>query len=366
MIQQIKNDNFTLELEKWTNDYIKLFPYNFIEKLQFDGTMLSNHSCKAFSEKHNKIMVLNQIGFSKNYSLDCFINDLMQYKNVELHENILKLVDLNNINFNDNEEVFTDHDKNVENKDKSVSETEDLDTVKLLKNYTELYNDIVKELSLISSIIATLKKALNEDKLLNNQNNILSSLLTLNIVKSNSLSSKISNRQVNNEKILYDLNQLFITQFNINGISKNTLTSMIYNIMKYIDNNKQNANDIFKQYYNHQNRFYFTSIIGFFYEYGIGTTINYFKAFEMYKQSSDDFCPTSNNFTNNLLKDNQIIGLISLDYRIRTNKIENASEIKLTLPADVILRFTLIIFIINDTSTTVFFKHLLPAIFEQM
>ncbi|KAF0521655.1 kinase-like protein [Gigaspora margarita] len=325
MIQQIKNDNFTLELEKWTNDYkffkenrsIKFFPYNFIEKLQFDGTMLSNNSCKAFSEKHNKIMVLNQIGFSKNYSLDCFIHDLMQFKNVELHENILKFVgivkldikeiifiheyayngtlrqylkqsfsiinwndklrlakqivsaikylhendivhrnlhpekifihkdpqylqnletykldkssdiysigiilweissgitpfksensnlinsiihgkreiavsgtpkeyikiytecwqhkpdqrpiiqcvftDLNNINFNDNEEVFTDHEKYVEHKDISVSETEDLDTVKLLKNYTELYNDIVKELSLISSIIATLKKAL--------------------------------------------------------------------------------------------------------------------------------------------------------------------------------------------------------------
>ncbi|RIB13125.1 hypothetical protein C2G38_2198666 [Gigaspora rosea] len=95
--------------------------------------------------------------------------------------------------FKSEREVFMDHDKDVEYKDKSVSETEDLNTVNLLKNY-------IKELNLISSIILTLKKALNEDNLLNNQNNRSSSLLTLNIVKSNPLFSKTSSRQINNEK----------------------------------------------------------------------------------------------------------------------------------------------------------------------
>ncbi|CAG8793135.1 26848_t:CDS:1, partial [Racocetra persica] len=32
----------------------------------------------------------------------------------------------------------------------------------------------------------------------------------------------------------------------------------------------------------------------------------------MYKQASDDFCSTPDDFINNLLKENQIIGLISL------------------------------------------------------
>ncbi|CAG8808723.1 20662_t:CDS:2, partial [Gigaspora rosea] len=153
----------------------------------------------------------------------------------------------------------------------------------LLQHYNDLRNEVSEKLEIITSIIKALK---------------------MNFYN-------ISN---NDQKFLYDLNQLFIKQFNIQGVSKNCANFIINSINYYINENNKNPDEIHVQYNNHQYKHYFTSIIGFFYEYGIGTTIDYLKAFEMYKQAVDDICFSHNNslIENNVLKENHIIGLISL------------------------------------------------------
>ncbi|CAG8633296.1 20448_t:CDS:2, partial [Gigaspora margarita] len=190
--------------------------------------------------------------------------------------------DLNDINYNDLidfKEIFTGNNINVEYKSNLELETENLNTTDLMKHCTDLYIETTKELELISTTISSLKEA--------NQNNLFH-LSSLNIRQS------ISSNSVSHENVfLYNLNQLFISQFNIQGVSKNSTCFIIYRIKKYIEENNKTANEIFNQYYNHQHKFYFTSIIGFFYEHGIGTTINYSEAFKMYEEATKDIYSTN-------------------------------------------------------------------------
>ncbi|CAG8836613.1 25830_t:CDS:2, partial [Gigaspora margarita] len=55
-------------------------------------TVLSSNSYKLVSKTCNKIVVLNKITFSNKYAIKDFINDLRQYRKVEVHENILKFI----------------------------------------------------------------------------------------------------------------------------------------------------------------------------------------------------------------------------------------------------------------------------------
>ncbi|CAG8681414.1 29912_t:CDS:2, partial [Racocetra persica] len=103
---------------------------------------------------------------------------------------------------------------------------------------------------------------------------------------------------------LYDLNQLFITQFDKQGISGNTTCSIIY---------------------------YIESIIGFFYEYGIGTDVNHYMAYDMYSKAVKEICVPLNeqdNLLNNLLKENQRIGLISLGLLYKYGKGIEVNQLK--------------------------------------
>ncbi|KAF0405445.1 kinase-like protein [Gigaspora margarita] len=197
----------------------------------------------------------------------------------------------------------------------------------ILRYYVDWRNETTKELKLISSINATLKKTTlptaetlkriaenDQVKILN-----LSSLSALNITPLAPLKNTSIKCYYDEQKFLYNLNQLFITQFNIQGISKNTTCSIIYQLKRYINEHNKTLGDVFNQYFNNKHRHYFTSIIGFFYEYGIGTVINYSMAYDMYNQAAKDiyFMVTSNELNNslltgNLLKENQCIGLISL------------------------------------------------------
>ncbi|KAF0490589.1 kinase-like protein [Gigaspora margarita] len=219
----------------------------------------------------------------------------------ELNNDDCKDLVNNNIDDNDNSEACR-----VNMKCKEYSSTN------LLQHYIDLRNEITEKLEIITSILKALKMNHCDNDQRNNIINDSRSLTTnsniSNITKSQ---DNISN---NDQKFLYDLNQLFITQFNIQGVSKNCANFIINNINNYMNENNKNPDEIFVQYYNHQYKYYFTSIIGFFYEYGIGTTIDYFKAFEMYKQAADNFYFSHNNslIENNLLKENHIIGLISI------------------------------------------------------
>ncbi|CAG8803523.1 5311_t:CDS:2, partial [Racocetra persica] len=171
----------------------------------------------------------------------------------------------------------------------------------LIIYYANLYDKTTKELNIISSIITTLNQEFDNDNLPKNQTNAPNLANSLPII-ADSFSW--------NQNFLYNLNQLFISQFNIQTASELTTNSIIHSVKKYIDDNNKNPDEILKQYYNHQCRYYYTSIIGFFYEYGIGTIVDYDTAFNMYNQAAEGFYLPNINFC--LLKDNQLIGLISL------------------------------------------------------
>ncbi|CAG8780758.1 2880_t:CDS:2, partial [Cetraspora pellucida] len=372
MIQQFKNkthvkmENCMDNSEQYRNNY---FPYHF-EELETDITMLSSNSCKVFSKKYNKTMILKRVVFFQKYTLEDFINDLKQYKKLDLHENILKFIaiikqsineiifvheyafngtlcqylnqNFNKINWNDNEivdgkreivvpgtpknyiKIYTEcwqHNSNQrptiqlcnknENKDQPMSEIRNSNSTKLLNYYTDLHDKTAKELMLISSII----NILSENSMVNDRNNslnLISSLSTLNIVKTIPISLVNASKQNNIDyQFLYDLNQLFITQFNVQGsVIPSSVSSVIYCLKNHMVEHNKNSKDILEHYNNYKFKYYFTSIIGFFYEHGIGTIVDYYKAFDMYKQAAENF--NSSIKMSNLLKENQIIGLISL------------------------------------------------------
>ncbi|CAG8461027.1 4570_t:CDS:2 [Scutellospora calospora] len=94
-----------------TKQLNKLFKENYIETLQCDSfeadsTILSSNSYKYFSKRYNKFMVLSKIYFSQNNTIKDFINDLRQYRKVELHENILKFIGIIKQNSSTHEIIF--------------------------------------------------------------------------------------------------------------------------------------------------------------------------------------------------------------------------------------------------------------------
>ncbi|CAG8682601.1 5011_t:CDS:1, partial [Scutellospora calospora] len=91
------------------------------------------------------------------------------------------------------------------------------------------------------------------------------------------------------QEFLYNLNQFFINLFNTQGVTDNGKISTIYCLKKYIDDVNKNPDEILNQYNTYKHRYLFTGIIGYFYEYRIGTTVDYHKAFDIYSQAAKDF-----------------------------------------------------------------------------
>ncbi|RIB05260.1 hypothetical protein C2G38_2148627 [Gigaspora rosea] len=75
--------------EFFKQNKIKILSHDSFEN---DTTVLSSSSYKVFSKKYNQIMVLNKVVFSQKCALENFVNNLLQYQRVELHENILKFI----------------------------------------------------------------------------------------------------------------------------------------------------------------------------------------------------------------------------------------------------------------------------------
>ncbi|CAG8518306.1 17834_t:CDS:2 [Cetraspora pellucida] len=205
------------KLEKQINEFfekknIKEIPFDCFDenKVETISTELPSNSYKAFSEKYNKTMILNKIVFSQKYTFKDFITNLKQHQEVELHDNILKILgatrqkspygyDLLNAIIHGKREneipgtpkgyvkiyeecwqynsyqrpsiqrVFDDlcaldssNDIIMENSDIQMPDDKlemgNLSVANLLQHYTELYNEKTKELELISSVIATFQK----------------------------------------------------------------------------------------------------------------------------------------------------------------------------------------------------------------
>ncbi|CAG8739199.1 7734_t:CDS:2, partial [Gigaspora margarita] len=379
-----------------TKQFNNFFEENYIRNLQFDSfetdiTVLSSNSYKLVSKIYNNNVVLSKISFSNKYTIKDFINDLRQYRKVELHENIIKFIgiikqsthgimfiheyankgtlrqyldqnfymlnwndkfnlakqlvsaikclhenaipgtpkkyvkiykEINNINYN-YEEIITESIKDKEYREKPISKMENSNQTNLLQHYIDLRYEIIKELEIISSITTTLNKILVEDSSVNCTSftlNLYENVLE-KVPKRSSLIITNQFYDYDLQKFLFDLNHLFISQFNIQGISEITSSSIVQCLRNFIDDNNKCPFKILEQYYNHQLRICFTGIIGFFYEYGIGTSVDYCKAFDMYKKAAEEFYFANNDSlnksnyffnTDDLLKENQIIGLISL------------------------------------------------------
>ncbi|CAG8591892.1 5138_t:CDS:2, partial [Dentiscutata heterogama] len=86
------------ELDKWIDNnffeknHVRFPSRNSFEKCKINGALLSANSCKLYLIKCNKFVVLNKFTFSQQYRLEDFINELKQYHEVELHQNILKFI----------------------------------------------------------------------------------------------------------------------------------------------------------------------------------------------------------------------------------------------------------------------------------
>ncbi|CAG8705533.1 9556_t:CDS:2, partial [Cetraspora pellucida] len=84
MIQKLSNTLSASEMKFLMENHIKFVP------CYTDESVLSSRRTKIFLEKYNQTIILNKFSFYQEYKLKDFINDLKQYQNVELHENILK------------------------------------------------------------------------------------------------------------------------------------------------------------------------------------------------------------------------------------------------------------------------------------
>ncbi|CAG8758669.1 24979_t:CDS:2 [Cetraspora pellucida] len=120
-----------------------------------------------------------------------------------------------------------------------------------------------------------------------------------------------------NDGFILNLFHYFIKLFNIHYE-----TAYVVNTLRqyFIDNNADPLNT-FNKLIHHQNQSYFTSIIGYFYQFGIGTEISYRLASKFYSRSNIQDKKTSyslNNsdslFFNDFIENNYNIGKISLAY----------------------------------------------------
>ncbi|CAG8681833.1 7446_t:CDS:2, partial [Gigaspora rosea] len=238
MAQQLENS--FLEINN-----IKFLPYDFFEQIETNGTVLSSNSYRVVSKNHNKIIVLNYIVHSQNYTLEDFVNEC---------------------------------------KENSTIESEGLNTTDLLQ-HTNLQSEIEIELKLMSSIIETLKKSKtslnekvkpilpddqnveknNDDQKVENNNDqeVTSNNDDQEVMSNNEDEQEITDDQFlydlktlftnNNDEpqFLYDLSKLFIDQFNIQGVSKENqfigLISLgsLYTLGKGIAINQQKAFQLF-------------------------------------------------------------------------------------------------------------------------
>ncbi|KAF0556233.1 hypothetical protein F8M41_015994 [Gigaspora margarita] len=117
----------------------------------------------------------------------------------------------------------------------------------------------------------------------------------------------------NGDVFILNLFLYFIKLFNVHYEP----TYIVNTLRQCFKDNNTNPFDVFNQLIHHQNQSYFTSIIGYFYQFGIGTEISYRLANKFYKRSTIQEIKTKKpdlQLINELIKSNQNIGKISIAY----------------------------------------------------
>ncbi|CAG8673103.1 324_t:CDS:1, partial [Scutellospora calospora] len=87
-------------------------------------------------------------------------------------------------------------------------------------------------------------------------------------------------------------------------------------LRQYFIDNKINPSNTFKQLIHHKDQIYFSSMIGYFYQFRIGTDISYRFAIKFYSRSNLQVKKSlsNSNLFSELIENNWIIGKISLAY----------------------------------------------------
>ncbi|CAG8511418.1 27658_t:CDS:2, partial [Racocetra persica] len=135
----------------------------------------------------------------------------------------------------------------------------------------------------IQNTIGELTASNVADKLNENFANISSSSQSSNLEKISNNSNESASDNLSSFKFILDLFQYFFKQFDI--YEKHDLIRP--NLINYFQNNNKNPGIVLSHLIDHKHHFLFTGIIGFFFQYGIGTTINHQRAIEMYTKVTE-------------------------------------------------------------------------------
>ncbi|CAG8526443.1 21913_t:CDS:2 [Gigaspora margarita] len=185
----------------------------------------------------------------------------------------------------------------------------------LIQTYQEQYDSKNKELEILGTFLKTLKQSDNvlnpfSNSIIINQSKLIFDKIqnTIGELTASSISEKLSENSANipsssssnleknsnnfNEspsdklssfKFILDLFQYFFKYFDTYE-QHNVIGPMLIN---YFQNNNKNPTTILNHLINHKHHLYFTGIIGFCFQYGIGTIINHKKAIEMYTRATE-------------------------------------------------------------------------------
>ncbi|CAG8520850.1 20779_t:CDS:2 [Cetraspora pellucida] len=209
--------------------------------------------------------------------------------------------------------------KKVQNEKKIKLKVDSKGIQDLIQAYQDQYDNKAKELDLLGTFLKTLKQSDNarnsfsnslimtsvnqskliidkiqntigeltasnvSDKLYENSANISSSSQFGNLEKISNNSHESASDKLSSFKFILDLFQYFFKNFD----TYEQHNSIRPNLIKYFQNNNKNPANILNHLIDHKHHLYFTGIIGFFFQYGIGTTINHKKAIEMYAKVTE-------------------------------------------------------------------------------
>ncbi|CAG8516956.1 45146_t:CDS:2 [Gigaspora margarita] len=296
---------------------------------------------KATFKKYSEHVILKPLIISKRFALKDFIEEFNRYQNVKLYDNILRIFGLTMpdphshmviLEYFDGETLRQYLSQNF----KVMKWNNILHLAKQIANAVMhlhanniIHGNLNSENILVHKGIIKINKSpfgfdcLNAIVCGKRETEVIGTLQEYSMIYRDCW-KYYSNQRPNIQHVVScldkisfqaDIFQLFIDQFNITANSSQTVSKL----NQYFENNQINPIIIFDQLTDQD---YNSSMIGYFYEHGIGTEIDYYKAFELYNNSSnndiknivsnplDDLLLMNSFKVNNLIIGKTLLGLL--------------------------------------------------------
>ncbi|RHZ89466.1 hypothetical protein Glove_13g30 [Diversispora epigaea] len=256
---------------------------------------------------HNGTIKLNDFGINYIKSLTTTIVNIpiqyTDYKYLELFNKSLDIYSLGIILWEISIDGISPFEKEKELITKSTT-----------NNIIDLMNDIIAKLKREKSLpgIPPKYKEIYTDCLKHHGNSrpdifeIVNDLSEININAKNKLEN--SNEHYN----IVFIKKLF--EFFINSFKTQSIGIRPFMIKNYVREHNLNPVKIFRKMIRYPFHYWFTSLIGFFYQHGIGTVVDYQMAFEFYNSANEIIDNSPSNFLSlrKLYNINKEIGIFSL------------------------------------------------------